>query len=129
MPLFVVEKIQAALNDRAKPVKGSRIHIVGVAYKRNVNDTRESPALDIIALLELRGARISYSDPHVPQLKWDGGSLASQPLEEAASKADCVVIVTDHSRVDYALLVKAAPLIIDTRNVLKGFSSDKIVRL
>ncbi|HYM10167.1 MAG TPA: nucleotide sugar dehydrogenase [Bryobacterales bacterium] len=128
MPLFVVEKIQAALNDRSKPVKGSRVHLVGVAYKRDVDDIRESPALDVIALLERRGAKISYTDPHVPHLRWDGGSLASQPLEQAAS-ADCVVIITDHSRIDWARLVEVAPLIVDTRNVLKSFQSDKIVRL
>ncbi len=129
MPEFVVEKVQAALNDCSKPLKGSRVHLVGVAYKRDVSDIRESPALDIIALLERRGAKISYSDPHVPQLRWDGGSLSSQPLEEAAARADCVVVVTDHSRVDYARLVEVAPLIVDTRNVLRSFSSDKIVRL
>jgi UDP-N-acetyl-D-glucosamine dehydrogenase len=129
MPEFVVEKVQAALNDCSKPLKGSRVHIAGVAYKRDVSDIRESPALDIIALLERRGAKISYSDPHVPQLRWDGGSLSSQPLEEAAARADCVVVVTDHSRVDYARLVEVAPLIVDTRNVLKSFASDKIVRL
>lgn len=129
MPHFVVEKIQTALNDRAKPVKGSRVHVVGVAYKRNVNDIRESPALDIFALLERRGAAISYSDPYVPHLRWDGGSLSSQPLEEACRAADCVVIVTDHSKIDYARLVELAPLIIDTRNVLRGMRSEKIVRL
>ena len=129
MPLFVVEKIQAALNEHSKPVKGSRIHVVGVAYKRDVNDVRESPALDIMALLAKRGARISYSDPHVPKLRWDGGTLSSEPLAQAARTADCVVIITDHSGVDYAALVEAAPLIVDTRNVLKGFESTKIVRL
>ncbi len=128
MPHFVVEKVQAALNERSKPVKGSRIHLLGVAYKKNVNDMRESPALDILTLLDRRGARLSYTDPHVPHLKFDSGSLESQPLEEAG-RADCVVIVTDHSRVDYARLVEIAPLIVDTRNVLRGFSSEKIVRL
>jgi UDP-N-acetyl-D-glucosamine dehydrogenase len=129
MPHFVVEKIQTALNELAKPVKGSRVHLVGVAYKRNVDDTRESPALDIIALLERRGALVSYTDPHVAHLRWDGGALASLPLEEACRTADCVVIVTDHSAIDYRKLLEAAPLVIDTRNVLREFRSDKIVRL
>ncbi|MBI3667980.1 MAG: nucleotide sugar dehydrogenase [Acidobacteria bacterium] len=129
MPLFVVEKVQAALNERSKPVKGSRIHIVGVSYKRNVDDIRESPALDIIALLEKRGAQISYTDPYIPQLRWDDGCLSSEDLEEAAARADCVILVTDHSQVDYARLVELAPLIVDTRNVLKSFASNKIVRL
>jgi UDP-N-acetyl-D-glucosamine dehydrogenase len=128
MPLFVVEKIQAALNDQAKPVKGSRIHLIGVAYKRNVSDTRESPALDILALLERRGGLVCYTDPHVPQLRWDGGTLSSQPLERAA-EADCVVIVTDHTELDYRRLVEIAPLIVDTRNVLRDIDSDRIVRL
>jgi UDP-N-acetyl-D-glucosamine dehydrogenase len=129
MPHFVVEKIQAALNDRCKPVKGSRVLVVGVAYKRNVNDIRESPALDIIVLLQRRGAVVSYTDPYVPHLRWDGGSIHSQDLEEAARASDCAVIVTDHTAVDYRRLVELAPLIIDTRNVLKGLHSDKIVRL
>ncbi len=129
MPLFVVEKVQAALNDRKKPVKGSRVHLVGVAYKRDVGDVRESPAIDIIALLERREAKISYTDPHVRQLCWDGGCLVSRPLEESAAISDCVVIVTDHSGVDYARLVDIAPLIIDTRNVLRAFRSRNIVRL
>ncbi len=129
MPHFVVEKIQAALNDRCKPVKGARVLVVGVAYKRNVNDIRESPALDIIVLLQRRGAVVSYTDPYVPHLRWDGGSIHSQDLEEAARASDCAVIVTDHTAVDYRRLVELAPLIIDTRNVLKGLHSDKIVRL
>ena len=129
MPHFVVEKIQTALNDQCKPVKGSRVHVVGVAYKRNVNDIRESPALDIIALLNRRGAAISYTDPHVPQMRWDGGALVSQPLEEACRQADCVVIVTDHAQVDYKRVVELAPLVVDTRNVLRGVQSEKIVRL
>ncbi len=129
MPLFIVEKVQAALNARRKPVNGSRIHLVGVAYKKNVSDTRESPALDILALLAKRGAVLSYSDPLVPHLRHDGPPLASQPLEEAAAAADCVVVVTDHDGVDYARLVEVAALIVDSRNVLKALRSDKIVRL
>jgi UDP-N-acetyl-D-glucosamine dehydrogenase len=128
MPLFVVEKIQSALNERGKPVKGSRIHLVGVAYKRNVSDMRESPALDVIALLERKGGRISFTDPHVPQLRWDGGTLLSRPLDEAA-EADCAVIITDHAGVDYGRLVEISPLVVDTRNVLRGLQSIKIVRL
>jgi UDP-N-acetyl-D-glucosamine dehydrogenase len=128
MPHFVVDKVQNALNDVAKPVKGSHIHVMGVAYKRNIDDMRESPALDIMLLLERRGARLSYSDPHVPVLRLDGLSLESQPPETAAS-ADCAVIVTDHAAFDYAALVEQSPLIVDTRNALKGFHSPKIVRL
>jgi UDP-N-acetyl-D-glucosamine dehydrogenase len=125
MPHFVVQKIQNALNDHTKPIKGSKVHIYGVSYKRNIDDVRESPALDIMLLLERRGAVISYSDPHVPTLRLDGLELAST---DAFEEADCVVIVTDHTDFDYADLVGRAKLIVDTRNALKTFSSDKIVR-
>src|SRR5438477_4407275 len=127
MPLFVVDKVQNALNDQGKPVKGSRIHILGVAYKKDIDDVRESPALDIIQLLERRGAKLTYSDPHVPHVRFDGLELCSD--EAAMAKADCVVIVTAHSGVDYKALLATAPLIVDTRNALKGVVSDKIVRL
>ncbi|HUK43100.1 MAG TPA: nucleotide sugar dehydrogenase [Candidatus Bathyarchaeia archaeon] len=129
MPHFVVEKIQDALNNHGKPVKGSRVHVAGVAYKRNIDDMRESPALDIILLLKKLGATLSYSDPYVPQLKLDGVSLKSEPLETSAAAADCVVIVTDHSDFDYRSLLSSARLIVDTRNAMKAFSSEKIVRL
>ncbi|MGH9661016.1 MAG: nucleotide sugar dehydrogenase [Bryobacteraceae bacterium] len=127
MPHFVVDKVQNALNDRGKAVKGSHIHVLGVAYKRNIDDVRESPALDILLLLEKRGARLTYSDPHVPCLKMEGLDLRSD--EGAAAKADCVVIVTDHTGVDYRGLAQKAALVVDTRNALKGVVSDRIVRL
>jgi UDP-N-acetyl-D-glucosamine dehydrogenase len=128
MPQFVADKVQNALNDLGKPVKGTRIHIMGVAYKRDIDDLRESPALDVMLLLRRRGARVSYSDPHVPRVALDGLELRSLP-EAAAGDADCVVIVTDHSSFDYAALVERAPLIVDTRNALKGIHSERIVRL
>ncbi len=128
MPHFVADKIQNALNDAGKPVKGSRIHVMGVAYKRDIDDMRESPALDVILLLQKRGAQVTYSDPHVPTLRLDGLTLQASP-EEAAAAADCAVIVTDHSAFDYAALVERSRLIVDTRNALKGRSSPKIVRL
>ena len=128
MPHFVVDKVQNAMNDAGKPVKGSRIHVMGVAYKRDIDDMRESPALDVILLLEKRGARISYSDPHVPVLRLDGKRMAASP-EVAAAEADCVVIITDHSAFDYKALVERSALIVDTRNALKKFNSPNIVRL
>ena len=128
MPHFVVDKTQHALNDAGKPVKGSRIHVMGVAYKRDIEDVRESPALDIMLLLQKRGAIMSYSDPHVPVLRLDGLDLEAQP-EEAAAAADCVIIITDHTAFDYSGLVDRAKLIVDSRNALKGKASDKIVRL
>jgi UDP-N-acetyl-D-glucosamine dehydrogenase len=128
MPHFVLSKVQNALNEFAKPVKGSRVHIMGVAYKRNIDDVRESPALDLLLLLRQRGAEVSYSDPYVPVLQLDGLNLKAKP-QDAAAASDCVVIVTDHAAFDYQLLVRHAPLIVDTRNALKGFLSEKIVRL
>src|SRR4029077_11018223 len=89
MPHFVVDKGQNALNDAGKAVKGSKIHVMGVAYKRDIDDMRESPALDIMLLLQRRGGIISYSDPHVPVLRMDGMELVAQP-EESAASADCV---------------------------------------
>jgi len=128
MPHFVTDKVQNALNDAGKPVKGSRIHVMGVAYKRNIDDMRESPALDVLLLLDRRGGIVSYSDPYVPHLRLDGLQLDAQP-ESAAADADCVVIITDHTGFDYKALVERAPLIVDTRNALKGYTSPKIVRL
>ncbi len=131
MPHFVVDKIQNALNDCAKPLKGSRVHLLGVAYKRGIDDVRESPALDIIHLLGKHGASVSYSDPFVPQLHADGvvPEMAAIDAEKGAAAADCVVIVTDHKDFDYPRIVECSKLIVDTRNALKGNLSEKIVRL
>jgi len=129
MPHFVVDKIQSALNDRSKPLRGSHVHILGVAYKRDIDDLRESPALDVIELLKGRGARITYSDPFIARLTAGGEEFRSEPAEAMARAADCVVIITDHKGFDYRALVENARLIVDTRNALKGFKSEKIVRL
>jgi UDP-N-acetyl-D-glucosamine dehydrogenase len=128
MPHFVVDKVQKALNDATKPVKGSHVHVFGVAYKRDIEDMRESPALDVMLMLKRMGARLSYSDPHVPVLQLDGIDLRSLP-EESAKEADCVVVITDHSCFNYRALADNARLIVDTRNALKGIRSEKIVRL
>lgn len=131
MPHFVVDKIQNALNDHAKPLKGSRVHILGVAYKRDIDDVRESPALDIIHLLGKRGASVTYSDPFVPKLHADGvvPEMSAVDANQGSAEADCVVIVTDHKGFDYSRIVERAKLIVDTRNALKGKASPKIVRL
>jgi UDP-N-acetyl-D-glucosamine dehydrogenase len=123
MPLWVVDKIAAALNDAAKPIRGSRIAILGVAYKRDVDDPRESPAFRILELLEERGAALSYHDPHIPRLPamrhYRVPALSSQPLTaEFLADQDCVVIVTDHTTVDYELVAAHSRLIVDTRNAL-----------
>jgi UDP-N-acetyl-D-glucosamine dehydrogenase len=129
MPEFVVEKIQNALNDSSKAVRGSKIHILGVAYKRDIDDVRESPALDIMLLLERLGAHVTYSDPFVETLDLSGELLESQEIMAATAASDCVVIVTDHSGLDYAQVIEKSKVIVDTRNALKGFRSPKIVRL
>ena len=128
MPHFVVDKIQSALNDAGKPVKGSHIHILGVAYKKDIEDLRESPALDVMLLLKRRGARLTYSDPYVPQLQLDGDVLQALP-ETLAGEADCAAIITDHAAFDYPRIAAQARLIVDTRNALKGVNSAHIVRL
>ncbi|MCZ2147340.1 MAG: nucleotide sugar dehydrogenase [Bryobacterales bacterium] len=129
MPHFVLDKIQGALNEHTKPLKGSHVHIMGVAYKRDIDDVRESPALDIILLLQKRGARVTFSDPFVPALRDHGVEMEASDPARAVSEADCVVIVTDHAQFDYGSVVESARLIVDTRNALKKYHSDKIVRL
>lgn len=135
MPEYVITKISDALNSYGKPVNGSSILIIGVAYKANVDDIRESPALDIIRLLQEKGAKISYSDPYIPSLQLETRdkkqeTLYSIPLTPATlSKTDCAVILTAHSVFDYPSIVRHAPLIVDTRNALKGKKSPHIFKL
>ena len=119
MPRYWVEKVQDALNEAEKPVKNSRILVLGVAYKKDIDDVRESPALDIIALLKEKGADIRYHDPYVPRFSYNGLSLTSEiDLNAALSEADCVVIVTDHSVYDWQEVKARAALLVDTRHVL-----------
>jgi UDP-N-acetyl-D-glucosamine dehydrogenase len=130
MPEYVVERVADALNTSRKAINGSRVHVYGVAYKRDVSDMRESPALDIIELLERRGAVISYTDPFVPTLKHAGHEFQAIGEKEALnSRPDCVVICTDHSTFDWKALVASEVPVVDTRNALRGFSSASIVRL
>jgi UDP-N-acetyl-D-glucosamine dehydrogenase len=129
MPHFVVDKIQNALNDHTKPLKGSRVHILGMAYKKDIDDVRESPGLDIMHLLMQRGAKVSYSDPFIPSLRIEDHRLENQDMLSSCQQADCVVVVTDHSSVDYAKAIEVSSLIVDTRNALKKYKSDKIVTL
>jgi UDP-N-acetyl-D-glucosamine dehydrogenase len=129
MPDYVVQRVTDALNTRKKAINGSWIHLFGVAYKKDVGDVRESPALDIMELLKRRGARVSYSDPYVPHLSHDGSRMASVPFDEAvASSCDCGVVSTDHAAFDYERIAQMA-LVVDTRNSLKKFTADSIFRL
>jgi UDP-N-acetyl-D-glucosamine dehydrogenase len=119
MPHYVAEKGAGMLNDRGKPVRGSRVVIIGVAYKRDTDDTRESPALDIIQLLAAKGAEVLYHDPLVPTLRQEGQDLSSVALtDELIGSADLVIVVTDHSDVDYELIRAATCPVLDTRNIL-----------
>jgi UDP-N-acetyl-D-glucosamine dehydrogenase len=132
MPRYVVQRVQDALNERGITVKGARFLILGVAYKPDVSDTRESPALDVIGLLKAKEAQIEYYDPYIPSIEHEGWGLSSVPsLEDAAGNADCVVIVTDHSDVDYKIVAKKAALVFDSRNVMgsKGIVAENIVRM
>ena len=130
MPEYVCSRIASALNDRERSVKGSQILLLGVSYKRDVDDLRESPALDIVQILEGRGAKISYHDPHVPRFELDGKSYTStESLLASVRKADLVVIVTDHSDFPYKDVVEAASVLLDTRNATKGITSPKILKI
>ena len=126
MPAFVVDRVAEALNTVKKAINGSRVHILGVAYKKDVSDIRESPALDIMELLLKRGAQVSYADPFVPTLKHAALDLTSS---EASAGVDCAVICTNHSSFDYAEIPGRFPLVLDTRNALKGSKAGNIVRL
>jgi UDP-N-acetyl-D-glucosamine dehydrogenase len=135
MPEYVVARVAEALNDRAKPIKGSRICVLGVAYKKDVDDPRESPSFHLIDLLGARGAVLSYNDPHIPRLPrmrhHDVPDLASQELTPSfLAQQDCLVIATDHTAYDYPFIVQHAQLIVDTRNATRGISlgRDKIYK-
>jgi UDP-N-acetyl-D-glucosamine dehydrogenase len=141
MPEHVVQLISDGLNDAEKPLKGSRVLLLGVAYKKDINDVRESPALSIIDLLRAKGARVSYHDPFVSEVRFDdahtqggGDPLQSSALtDEELRASDCVVIVTDHSPINYRRITELAPLIVDTRNALNGElrreSKARVIRL
>jgi UDP-N-acetyl-D-glucosamine dehydrogenase len=129
MPEYVVERTTQALNTVKKALNGSHVHVLGVAYKRDVTDMRESPALDIIELLTRRGAKVTYTDPYVPVLEHGNVDLKSIAVEKAAKDADCALIVTDHKVFDYPALPKLFPIVVDTRNALKGVDSERIFKL
>jgi UDP-N-acetyl-D-glucosamine dehydrogenase len=126
-PQFCVERIERALNEVGKPVKGSRVLVLGVSYKAGIGDTRESPALKIIRLLRDLGAEVGYHDPHVPKLGELG--LASIDLESELGDADVAAIVTAHPEIDYQRLVSGAKLVVDFRGVTRGISAQNLVRL
>ena len=135
MPYHVVESVAAALNEREKSLKGSRVLVLGVAYKKDVDDLRESPSLKIIELLQQRGAKVDYNDPYFPQLHkmrhYDYSDMRSADISpEHLAGYDCVLIATDHTTYDYQAIVDAAPLVVDTRNATRAVTRnrEKIVR-
>jgi UDP-N-acetyl-D-glucosamine dehydrogenase len=126
MPAVVVRKVAQALNEEKKAVNGSRILVLGVAYKKDIDDTRESPALDVIRLLEVQGAKVFYHDPYVPKFREDGHEHASVALtDKEITSADAIVIVTDHSAVDYQRVVDLAGVVVDTRNATAKLTKGK----
>lgn len=132
MPRYVVGLVQDALNDHAKSIKGSKILVLGAAYKPDIDDLRESPALDVIGLLEQKGAEVSYHDPYVPCIAHEHWMRESVPdVMTAVREADCVVVVTNHKAYDYPAILDSARLIVDTRNAFGKIARDnpKIVRL
>jgi UDP-N-acetyl-D-glucosamine dehydrogenase len=130
MPAYVVSKVNDVLNESRKSVRGSRILILGAAYKPDVSDTRESPAIDIIRILSERGARVAYADPHVDEIGFDGKRMRSVAISGRALKSyDCVVIVTNHAAFNYDMIVRCSRAIVDTRNALKDYGSRKIRRI
>jgi UDP-N-acetyl-D-glucosamine dehydrogenase len=130
MPHYVVDKVQDALNQHWKPLRGSRVLVLGVAYKRDVNDVRESPALDVMRLLEEKGAVVVYHDPYVPRLIEDGHVREGVELsDEELARADCVVITTDHTCFDLDRIIRSSALVIDTRNTTRGWVADHLIGL
>jgi UDP-N-acetyl-D-glucosamine dehydrogenase len=130
MPRFVVEKVRDALNDGGRAVRGSRILVLGIAYKRDTDDIRESPALDIIRMLEEKGADVVYHDPYVPEFLELGVRRTGVPFSTGElQRADCVLITTDHSGVDYRHLVGLPVPVVDTRNAMRGLESENVIGL
>jgi UDP-N-acetyl-D-glucosamine dehydrogenase len=130
MPEYVVDKVREALNEHRKPVLDTRILVLGVSYKKDVGDVRESPAIDVMTLLEDQGADVRYHDPFVPEVRDDGIIRTNVALTDAEVEgADCVVIITDHSGIDYQDVVAKARLVVDTRNATAGMTGHNIVRL
>jgi UDP-N-acetyl-D-glucosamine dehydrogenase len=132
MPRHVVGLIQDALNDRGKPLSGSKVLVLGIAYKPDIDDLRESPALDVISLLIQKGAMVDYHDPFIPKFEVDELSMNSvKDLEKAVKSADCVAVITNHSSYDYSRILDMSKCIVDTRNALGdiGKKHPKVVKL
>jgi len=130
MPAFTIGRIADALNERQKSLNGSHILALGVTYKRDANDIRESPALEVLRGLSEKGARIYYADPYVPSIELNGKTIKSVHLTPDTLKfMDCVVVLTEHSAFEYEMVATYSPLVLDCRNALKNFSSPNLICL
>jgi UDP-N-acetyl-D-glucosamine dehydrogenase len=130
MPLFTISRVADALNERQRSLKGSKILGLGVAYKRDTSDTRESPAIEVLYGLRQKGATVCYSDPHVPAIQLEGEKTKSLPLTpELLQSMDCVVLLTDHSAFNYQMIATHSTVVVDCRNALKGFPRSNIVSI
>jgi len=130
MPRFVVTRAMELLNERGKAMRGSRVHILGVTYKKDISDSRESPAIEVVKLLSGLGAHVTYSDPYVPSLQVEGHRMeAMYPSREVLAACDIAVIITNHTSFDYVEIVRYAPLVFDTRNATEGLKATNLVRL
>jgi UDP-N-acetyl-D-glucosamine dehydrogenase len=130
MPRHVVTRAMELLNEQGKAMRGSRVHILGVTYKKDISDSRESPAIEVIKLLAGLGAEVTYSDPHVPALQIEGQKMQSlEPKRELLAACDVAIITTNHTSFDYKAIIRDAPLVFDTRNATEGMKSKNLVRL
>jgi UDP-N-acetyl-D-glucosamine dehydrogenase len=134
MPRYVVSRVMEALNDRSKPLKGSKVLVLGAAYKPDIDDVRESPALDVIGLLQKKGAVVEYHDPYIQHIhhETDGWQMDSvQDMMNAVKGADAVVIITNHKAYDYDAIVESAAFVFDSRNATRSVANgnEKVVRL
>ncbi len=133
MPYYVVQKVIGALNERDKSIKGAKVLVLGAAYKKDVDDVRESPAVKILTILKEKGALVNYHDPFIPEIKgmrsYPGLDMKSLDLtKQTINEQDCILVVTDHSKIDYDSIVEQSTLVVDTRNACRGIKSDKIVK-
>ena len=130
MPRFVVTRAMELLNERGKAMRGSRVHILGVTYKKDISDSRESPAIEVIKLLAGLGAELTYSDPYVPSLQIEGQKMESlAPSREVLAASDIAIVITNHTSFDYVEIIRNAPLVFDTRNATDGLKAGNLVRL
>src|SRR5437868_5342718 len=130
MPRYVVTRAMELLNEHGKAMRGSRVHILGVTYKKDISDSRESPAMEVIKLLSGLGAEVTYSDPYAPSIQVEGRKMEAVPASrEVLAASDIAIIITNHTAFDYPEIIRNAPLVFDTRNATDGIKARNLVRL